>query len=76
LQPQVGASAAGAPNKKPHRASRLLRLLACRFAAQFLGLEVAVDKRHSRARARVQLTAPSHEMHVATAGGILTSVSA
>jgi hypothetical protein len=43
LQIQVGASASGAPNKKPHRTSRRLQLMACRVAAQVLGLGAAAD---------------------------------
>jgi len=67
LQTQVGASDSGAPNKKPHRTSRRLRLMACRFAAQFLGLGQRPTTRHSQRQARkgVQFTAPSRELHVA-----------
>ena len=67
MQTQVGASASGAPKKKPHRTSRRLRLMACRVAAQFLGLGAAADNATlpGGKRAGVQFTAPSGELHVA-----------
>jgi len=65
LQTQVGEVRFWSAEQKPYWTSRRLRLMACRFAAQFLGL----GRRPTRATPApgeqgVQFTAPSHE-HVA-----------
>jgi hypothetical protein len=67
LQIQVGASASEAPNKKPHRTSRRLRLMACRFAAQFLGLGAVADNAPLLRQASRGFSSPRHqrELHVA-----------
>ncbi len=66
METQVGASPSGAPNKMPHRTSRRLRLMACRFAAQLLGPWAAADNAcHSRAGGwGFSFTAPSRDLHV------------
>jgi len=65
LQNKVGASASGAPNKKPHPTSPRLRLMACKFAAQFLVLGAVAGNAPAPSEQGVQFTAPSRELHVA-----------
>lgn len=66
MQTQVGASASGAPNKKPHRTSPIA---AHRLHVRLLSSEDSGQRSTTRSPAPdeqwVQFTAPSREMHVA-----------
>ena len=66
MQTQARCGLCRSADQKPHRRSRRLRLMVCRFGAQFLGIEAAADDAPLPCQAsRGQFTAPSQELHVA-----------